>query len=46
MDALCVCSHPRSAHEHYRSGSDCTVCGAEVCPRFRRQRWWRRPQPS
>jgi hypothetical protein len=49
MDALCVCGHPRSAHAHYRGGTDCAECGAHVCPRFRRHRWWRRrphPQPS
>lgn len=26
----------REAHEHYRRGTDCAVCGPEVCPRFRR----------
>ena len=40
-DAPCVCGHPYRAHEHLRRGSDCALCGAEVCPRFRRRRWWR-----
>lgn len=31
----CVCGHPRAAHEHYRSGTDCALCD---CPRFRLQR--------
>lgn len=39
----CVCGHPRTAHRHYRRGSDCAVCGPEVCPRYRPVRWWRRP---
>jgi hypothetical protein len=41
-DALCVCDHARRAHEHLRKGTDCALCGAETCPRFRRRRWWRR----
>jgi hypothetical protein len=28
----CRCGHLRNAHEHYRPGSDCGLCG---CPRFR-----------
>jgi hypothetical protein len=35
--AACVCSHPRAAHEHYRRGSDCGVCGASVCSAYRRR---------
>lgn len=31
----CSCGHPRRAHEHYRRGSDCAMCG---CRRFRRPR--------
>jgi len=30
---LCRCRHSRSAHRHYRSGSDCAVC---ECPRLSR----------
>ena len=29
--ALCGCVHDRQAHEHYREGSDCGLCG---CRRF------------
>jgi hypothetical protein len=31
----CACGHPRSAHEHYRRGTDCGACGAELCDEFR-----------
>jgi hypothetical protein len=30
----CRCGHVREAHEHYRRGSDCGICGAEVCSAF------------
>jgi hypothetical protein len=30
----CVCGHARAAHEHYRKGSDCGVCGADRCARY------------
>jgi hypothetical protein len=40
---LCVCGHPRRAHEHYRAGSDCSLCEHAGCPRFRpATRWWQR----
>jgi hypothetical protein len=32
----CRCGHDKSAHEHYRKGTECSVC---ECARFRR-RWW------
>jgi len=32
----CVCGHPRAAHEHYRRGSDCGVCGVAKCATYRR----------
>ena len=32
----CACGHPRSAHDHYRSGTDCGACGATECRRYRR----------
>lgn len=35
----CTCGHPHEAHEHYRRGSDCSVC---LCPRFDAGSWWRR----
>ena len=41
-DALCVCGHPRAAHQHLRKGTECTFCGAQECARFRRRWWWRR----
>jgi hypothetical protein len=28
----CTCGHGFDAHEHYRRGTDCALCG---CPRFR-----------
>ncbi|GAA1848767.1 hypothetical protein GCM10009772_27650 [Pseudonocardia alni subsp. carboxydivorans] len=31
---LCRCGHERDAHEHYRAGTDCGVCGA-TCRAFR-----------
>jgi len=37
--AYCRCGHARAAHQHYRRGFDCSLCGASVCPRYRR-RWW------
>ena len=33
---LCLCGHGRTAHEHYRRGSDCGVCGTAGCAAFRR----------
>ncbi|MEJ8278290.1 hypothetical protein [Pseudonocardia spirodelae] len=30
---LCRCGHERDAHEHYRPGTDCGVCGA-TCRAF------------
>lgn len=32
---LCQCGHVRDAHEHYRRGSDCSVCSAGDCAKFR-----------
>lgn len=31
----CACGHGKDAHEHYRPGSDCGVCGAADCEEFR-----------
>jgi hypothetical protein len=31
----CVCGHQKDAHEHYRPGADCGVCGATACAAFR-----------
>lgn len=33
--AVCRCGHPRPAHEHYRNGSECSLC--DGCPRYRPQ---------
>lgn len=30
---MCSCLHTRTAHEHYRAGTECSACG---CPRYRR----------
>jgi len=32
---ICECGHVREAHEHYRKGTDCGICGAETCGAFR-----------
>jgi hypothetical protein len=32
---FCECCHDRSAHEHYRAGSECGLCG---CDQYRRSR--------
>ena len=34
-DAVCECGHVQAAHEHYRRGSDCGICGRDVCGSFR-----------
>ena len=34
----CRCMHGRSAHRHYRRGSDCALC---PCPRYRWALWQR-----
>jgi hypothetical protein len=31
----CMCGHAKDAHEHYRAGDDCGVCGATACSTFR-----------
>lgn len=33
MSACHACSHAKSAHEHYRAGTDCSECD---CARFRK----------
>jgi len=37
-EPLCRCGHGRSAHRHYRRGSDCALCD---CPRWRPHGWLR-----
>jgi len=31
------CHHTRVAHEHYRAGTECSIC---MCPRFAAPLWW------
>ncbi len=39
MDAKqCRCGHSRTAHEHYRPGSECSLCAPDECGRFRPNR--------
>ncbi|HCS57085.1 MAG TPA: hypothetical protein DIW80_07485 [Gordonia polyisoprenivorans] len=45
-DQVCRCGHPRSAHDHLRAGTDCALCGASGCSRFRRPRFWHRRGPG
>jgi len=33
--AMCVCGHRHLSHEHYRGGSDCSLCLPAGCRRFR-----------
>ena len=35
--AVCRCGHDIDAHEHFRSGRDCSTCGPERCRRFTRR---------
>ncbi|GAA3523401.1 hypothetical protein GCM10022222_01780 [Amycolatopsis ultiminotia] len=37
-EKICVCGHPEAVHRHFRRGSDCGSCGAQKCPRFRRDK--------
>lgn len=34
---LCVCLHPKAAHEHWRRGTDCGICGSATCRAYRRR---------
>jgi hypothetical protein len=38
---MCRCGHGRETHEHFRSGSDCGICGTRSCHHFRRPGWRR-----
>ena len=33
-EKLCRCGHAHAAHEHYRRGSDCGVCGVTGCAAY------------
>ena len=35
--SLCLCGHPKQAHDHYRAGTDCGICGASTCASYRVQ---------
>jgi hypothetical protein len=35
--APCVCTHAREAHEHWRRGTDCGICGPDRCSSYRRR---------
>jgi hypothetical protein len=37
MVGSCLCGHASPAHEHWRPGSECAVCGPVSCPAFRRR---------
>jgi hypothetical protein len=37
-DRLCVCGHNSDAHQHFRSGTDCSLCGASECKKYRPKR--------
>lgn len=32
----CRCGHSAEAHEHFRRGADCALCGPAQCSSFRR----------
>jgi hypothetical protein len=34
---LCLFGHEHAAHEHWRPGSDCGICGAAGCAAYRRR---------
>lgn len=31
----CTCGHERAAHQHFRAGSECALCPANGCTRYR-----------
>jgi hypothetical protein len=34
----CRCGHIAMVHEHFRDGSDCGVCGKQLCSHYRPER--------
>ncbi|OLT19294.1 hypothetical protein BJF78_11080 [Pseudonocardia sp. CNS-139] len=41
--APCTCGHPKSAHEHYRPGTDCGACGPTACASYKPEKgFWSR----
>jgi hypothetical protein len=35
-EKVCRCGHPHAAHEHYRRGTDCGICGVAGCAAYAR----------
>ena len=35
LAGFCLCGHEPRAHEHWRPGSECGVCGPGGCPTYR-----------
>lgn len=35
VEMSCVCGHDLEPHQHYRRGSDCSLCPPGGCHRFR-----------
>lgn|GEM_PF-1995902 len=31
---MCACGHPFEAHEHYRKGTECSICDVRTCSAF------------
>ncbi|MET0296748.1 MAG: hypothetical protein ABW024_05055 [Microbacterium sp.] len=31
---MCACGHTREAHEHYRKGTECSICDIRQCSSF------------
>lgn len=31
---MCACGHVREAHEHYRRGTECSICDIRQCSAF------------
>lgn len=31
----CVCGHDKEAHEHFRSGTECSLCPDHGCEKYR-----------
>jgi hypothetical protein len=39
LGRLCRCGHRYEAHDHWRRGTECVICGQPGCAQFR-WRWW------
>ena len=31
---MCACGHAFEAHEHYRKGTECSICDVKACSAF------------